>query len=395
MAALTVASGTQKIASPVTLASNVSIAPAAGSQLTISGNIGETPSGQSLSLDGPGTLVLSGSNTYSGGTNVPTGTLIATSAAALPDGSALTVGAWPSANQPSTYQTVDSGVNNGPMSLGVASYSFNSAEMQWTFNLSETNTSTTATLQDVNFVEEFVFDYTNPADETAFTWNNAAHDWELPAKNWTITTYGVNGQNALMSMDRGTVDAPLSWTPAGGQTAVLATTDSVPTVPLGDFSPGQSKDFTLYIDATQSYVFDFYGFAVALRQAGTAANLATAAAGNPASQGMTLAVSQSVDLTAATPTTGAPACGSPAAFAVSASTGGASPAAGPASASSTTQGTVAGPLQPARSLNHPLASANAPAWFADLVFAQAEQDQANQKKNVHAVRDEVLLMMTR
>ena len=40
-----------------------------------------------------GTLIFSGSDSYSGGTNVSAGTLIVTSQTALPDGSALSVGA--------------------------------------------------------------------------------------------------------------------------------------------------------------------------------------------------------------------------------------------------------------------------------------------------------------
>ena len=46
-----------------------------------------------LVLNGPGTLILSGSNDYSGGTVVDAGTLIAASDRALRDGSSLTVGA--------------------------------------------------------------------------------------------------------------------------------------------------------------------------------------------------------------------------------------------------------------------------------------------------------------
>ena len=46
-----------------------------------------------LSLDGPGTLILSGSDSYTGGTNVTAGTLEITNAAALPSGTSLTIGA--------------------------------------------------------------------------------------------------------------------------------------------------------------------------------------------------------------------------------------------------------------------------------------------------------------
>ena len=48
--------------------------PFASATLTISGNISQTgPSG--LTLNGPGTLVLSGSNSYTGGTTITAGTL--------------------------------------------------------------------------------------------------------------------------------------------------------------------------------------------------------------------------------------------------------------------------------------------------------------------------------
>ena len=91
-ATVTVSSGSQTIASAVTLASKTSIVPASGQWLTISGNIGENPPGQSLSLDGPGILILSGTNnTYTGGTDVDQGTLYVEQSDAIPYGSGLTV----------------------------------------------------------------------------------------------------------------------------------------------------------------------------------------------------------------------------------------------------------------------------------------------------------------
>ena len=92
-ATVTVASGTQSIGSALFLAGSVDIAPAGGSELSISGNIHELSAGQSLTLSDNGTLILSGSNDYSGGTVVEAGTLIAASNTALLDGSVLTVGA--------------------------------------------------------------------------------------------------------------------------------------------------------------------------------------------------------------------------------------------------------------------------------------------------------------
>ena len=80
-------------AGPLVLTANMSIVPPAGTTLTISGDISEASPGTALSLDGPGTLVLSGTNTYSGGTAVDAGTLVLTSAMALPSGTPLTVAA--------------------------------------------------------------------------------------------------------------------------------------------------------------------------------------------------------------------------------------------------------------------------------------------------------------
>ena len=54
---------------------------------------GGTNGAIALVLDGNGTQILSGANTYSGGTFVEAGTLIVNNSAALPDGSSLTVGA--------------------------------------------------------------------------------------------------------------------------------------------------------------------------------------------------------------------------------------------------------------------------------------------------------------
>ena len=58
-------------------------------KITDSGSISGT--GMELVKTGSGTLVLSGSNTYSGGTDVVSGKLIATTSTALLDGSNLTV----------------------------------------------------------------------------------------------------------------------------------------------------------------------------------------------------------------------------------------------------------------------------------------------------------------
>ena len=90
---ITVEGGKQQISAPISLAGNLDVAPEAGSTLQIGGNIGQSVAGSSLSLDDAGTLILSGSNGYSGGTFVNVGTLDVQAATALPQGSELSVGA--------------------------------------------------------------------------------------------------------------------------------------------------------------------------------------------------------------------------------------------------------------------------------------------------------------
>lgn len=90
-ATLTVDSGSHTIDAPLQLASRVIVDPAAGSSLSITQAI--SGDGGSLTLDGAGELVLSGDNTYSGGTRVVAGRLTVTVAASLPTGKSLIVGA--------------------------------------------------------------------------------------------------------------------------------------------------------------------------------------------------------------------------------------------------------------------------------------------------------------
>jgi autotransporter-associated beta strand protein len=59
---------------------------------TFSGNLTDSSSGGSLMKVGAGTLVLTGTNTYGGGTFVEGGSLVVTSNEGLADGSSLTVG---------------------------------------------------------------------------------------------------------------------------------------------------------------------------------------------------------------------------------------------------------------------------------------------------------------
>ncbi|MGA2257840.1 MAG: PEP-CTERM sorting domain-containing protein, partial [Thermoguttaceae bacterium] len=89
-----VLAGTQAIAAPLAIANSGAVVTlSAGSGLDISGNISESGGSQSLTLGGNGQLILSGSDSYSGGTIVEGGTLVATAAYVLPEGTSLTIGA--------------------------------------------------------------------------------------------------------------------------------------------------------------------------------------------------------------------------------------------------------------------------------------------------------------
>jgi autotransporter-associated beta strand protein len=91
-AEIVVTGGSQAISANVTLGDNLTVTSSAGTTLRILGNIGQSSSAESLTLNGPGKLVLSGTDSYTGGTYVSAGTLIAMNPAALASGSNLTVG---------------------------------------------------------------------------------------------------------------------------------------------------------------------------------------------------------------------------------------------------------------------------------------------------------------
>ena len=96
-ATVTVSSGTQMIASGLQIAGgNLVIAASNGGVLSISGDISEDHAGGralTLSGDGSGQLILSGTNSYTGGTYVDQGTLYVQNSGAIQDSSTLTVGA--------------------------------------------------------------------------------------------------------------------------------------------------------------------------------------------------------------------------------------------------------------------------------------------------------------
>ena len=92
-ATITVSAGSQTIAAPVVLESNVNVTLAGGTSLAISGGIGQSGGSQGLTLSGSGSLTLSGSDGYTGGMTVDGGTLFVDSSSAIATKTGLTVGA--------------------------------------------------------------------------------------------------------------------------------------------------------------------------------------------------------------------------------------------------------------------------------------------------------------
>lgn len=89
--AVTVISGTHTVDASILLQRNLLVSDSGS--LTVSGNISDGGHAMSLTLDGGGELILSGNNTYTGGTVVKTGTLILDSNTAIANGTSLTIGA--------------------------------------------------------------------------------------------------------------------------------------------------------------------------------------------------------------------------------------------------------------------------------------------------------------
>ncbi len=90
---ITVASGTHTISAPIVLAGSLAVSTSGGGSLQLGSVSQATGVSAALSLSGDGQLILSGTDSYSGGTTVNGGTLYVTNSSALPDGTSLTVGA--------------------------------------------------------------------------------------------------------------------------------------------------------------------------------------------------------------------------------------------------------------------------------------------------------------
>jgi autotransporter-associated beta strand protein len=100
-----VTGGSHSVEANLILNGSLVVSPTTGTTLEIDGNISEYPaaSGKLLTLADAGTLILGGTNSYTGGTFVQAGTLVVTTPYGIPAGSNVTVGnagAFPAAVVP-------------------------------------------------------------------------------------------------------------------------------------------------------------------------------------------------------------------------------------------------------------------------------------------------------
>jgi autotransporter-associated beta strand protein/uncharacterized repeat protein (TIGR03803 family) len=91
-AAISNGGGNNTIDAPIILASNLNVTATAGSVLTIAEGVSESGGSYSVSFSGGGELILSGGDTYTGGTSVLAGTMIVDSSNSLLSGTSLNVG---------------------------------------------------------------------------------------------------------------------------------------------------------------------------------------------------------------------------------------------------------------------------------------------------------------
>ncbi len=91
-ASISVASGSDAINAPIILGDSVNVSVVDGTSLKVLGPISQSGGSDGLTLSGGGSLTLSGTNSYTGGTVVSSGTLVVTSPSALSSSGQLNVG---------------------------------------------------------------------------------------------------------------------------------------------------------------------------------------------------------------------------------------------------------------------------------------------------------------
>jgi len=104
-------------------------------------------------------------------------------------------------------------------------------------------------LEDVGIALQFVWKCTFTPPWIPKHYNSEDHTWYLhpddPDDDWWTRSYGVMGQNTLISMERSITDLPLSFSREGG-TAYLSETDEVTLISFGDLEVGETAIRRVY-----------------------------------------------------------------------------------------------------------------------------------------------------
>jgi hypothetical protein len=169
-------------------------------------------------------------------------------------GSVLLMGALSLSARASEFNMVDAQTASGDMVLDLLSYS--NTNSQYTFTLQAANTGS-QTYNDVDLVEQFVWDNSSPSNEVPLTWST-------PNQNWTNAsdTFAISGATGgtLTSFLLSDANTPLTWSKTGNPETVQST-DVMPAIALGSFGPGATQDFTM--TCPSNFPPDVVGFFVA------------------------------------------------------------------------------------------------------------------------------------
>lgn len=180
----------------------------------------------------------------------------------------------------SSFQMVDAQTDTGNMTIGVVSSSYSGG--QWNFTLTASNTGAT-TYNDVNLMLQFVWDKST-SPESALSYTNS-NSWSgvvnSTTDNFSFASYaiGAGPSSPLVPFAWTSANTPLSWggTPSQ-QLETVSSADTFPTVPLGNFGPGATEDFSLACPSND-FPVDVVGFYVAVPEPSAFALLLAAGAG--------------------------------------------------------------------------------------------------------------------
>ncbi len=149
------------------------------------------------------------------------------------------------------YHMVDVQTATGDMVLDLvnSATAYDNVNGRWNFTLQATNTGSD-TYNNVNLMLQFIWSQaTNPEGALTYTNSNSwAGTVNSVSDSMTFSGYGIGASPAttpLVPFPWTIADTPLTWSTGSKALASISSTDTVPTVPLGNFGPGATETFKL------------------------------------------------------------------------------------------------------------------------------------------------------